>query len=240
MSYEQNIYSKRLNRFGSTYQDRVQGKREASFLNYVGKSIYKVGFYNNNTYIEGVLTRNKQDDTKTLFRLLVPLSNVFSGGSVFNIKNNNWMVMWLEEMTSSGYNAYSVIKLNKAISWTDRDGYLQNSQSYFFGPMNVQIKDSVRSGSIGSSAVVYREALKYNHLVMPKNTNLHKDDYLVINDQAYVVTGFDWDSTDGVMYVCLDHTYERDLTAAPTQPAGDTSEDFFWLNKGQQALNEGN
>ena len=234
MSYEENIYYKRLNRYGTTYQDRIQGKREALFTNYRERSIYKVEFYDDNEQVVGgVLLRNKQDDSKTLFRLLVPLSNIYHGGTIFNIKDQDWMIMWLEEISTSGYNAYSIIKLNKEISWTDREGYVQTSKCYIFGPMNIQIKDSIRSGSIGSSAAVYREALKYNHLVMPKNVNLHKDDYMVINDQSYVVTGFDWDSTDGIMYVSLDHTYERNLTPPPEQPEEDTSNDYFWINGGK-------
>ena len=60
---------------------------------------------------------------------------------------------------------------------------------------------------------------------------LSKGDYLVINSTPYLVTGYDWDSTPGVMYVSLDQTYERNMTASPTPTAPATSDSapYYWM-----------
>ena len=44
MDYFEDIYLKRLNRFGLDYHSRVQNKRELDFELYLLKSVYKVDF----------------------------------------------------------------------------------------------------------------------------------------------------------------------------------------------------
>jgi len=44
MSYFDEVYLKRLNRYGLDYQSRLQGQRERNFENYLLKTIYRVDF----------------------------------------------------------------------------------------------------------------------------------------------------------------------------------------------------
>ena len=44
MNYYNDVYLKRLNRYGLDYQSRVQGQREREFENYLLKTIYRVDF----------------------------------------------------------------------------------------------------------------------------------------------------------------------------------------------------
>jgi hypothetical protein len=44
MDYFEDIYLKRLNRFGLDYHSRVQNKREKDFELYLMKSVYRVEF----------------------------------------------------------------------------------------------------------------------------------------------------------------------------------------------------
>lgn len=44
MGYFEDVYLKRLNRYGTNHQERVQGQREREFENYLKKSVYKVDF----------------------------------------------------------------------------------------------------------------------------------------------------------------------------------------------------
>ena len=68
------------------------------------------------------------------------------------------------------------------------------------------------------------------------NEFLRKDDYLDVGEgrlkEAYVVTGYDIQSTAGVEFVSVDPQYIRDLTPAPEQTANDDADDFFWINQG--------
>ena len=69
------------------------------------------------------------------------------------------------------------------------------------------------------------------------NINLKKDVYIEIGEgnlkEAYRVTGYDIHSTSGVEYVTLDPMYIKDKTPAPERKPEDKSEDYYWLNGGE-------
>ena len=71
---------------------------------------------------------------------------------------------------------------------------------------------------------------------MPRNEYLRKDDYMEVGEgplkEAYVVTGYDIQSTPGVEFVSVDPQYIRDLTPPPEQTSSEDNDEFFWINKG--------
>lgn len=233
------IYKLRLNRFGIDYQSRIQGQREENFDKYLYKTIYRVDFEWGDGWEAGSLERYKQDETKTLMYLLTKVSVEIPAGTVLELedqkgKTSHWMVYYLEEIAASGYNRYIMLRMSHKISWTARDGSLQESWVYFYGQENNMLKDEIRSRS--RMDTIYSENLKLSFFIMPINGYIQKDDYIVIGEKPlqgqYRVTGFDIASTDGVMYVSIDPVYEYDLTSAPTQKEDDKDEDFYWLNRG--------
>ena len=96
------------------------------------------------------------------------------------------------------------------------------------------LKDELRSRS--RSRVLYTEPLKLSFFIIPANEFLKKDDYLEVGEgglkEAYVVTGYDIQSTPGVEFVSVDPQYIRDLTPPPEKEEGDNDSDFFWINGG--------
>ena len=74
------------------------------------------------------------------------------------------------------------------------------------------------------------------------NEHIRKDDYLEVHaggkiesiKEAYVVTGYDTQSTPGVEFVSVDPQYIRDLTPPPEKKEEDKDEDFFWINGGAE------
>lgn len=233
------IYRLRLNRFGIDYQSRIQGQRENNFEKYLLKSIYRVDFFYNNNYEAGTLERYKQDETKTLMYLLTRASLEIPAGTVLMIEDAKgretpWMVYYPELIQSSGYNRYIMLKMSHYISWTARDGSLEESWAYFYGQENNMLKDEIRSRS--RMDTIYAENLKLSFFIMPVNAQIQKDDYIVIGEKPlqghYRVTGYDIASTDGVMYVSIDPIYEFDQTAKPKQKDGDSDEEFYWINRG--------
>ena len=61
MDYYNDIYKKRLNRYGLDYQSRVQGMRERSFELLLEKSIYRIDFDYDGKINPGVFEKYKQD-----------------------------------------------------------------------------------------------------------------------------------------------------------------------------------
>lgn len=240
MDYFNDVYLRRLNRYGLDYQSRLQNKREENFENLLLKSIYRVDFdYQDKTH-PGIFERYKQDNTETLHYLLTRVNLNLPNGTILMIPNKDgelkpWLVYWLEEIVASGYNRYVMLRMTHNISWTARDGSLQTSWVYMYGQENNMLKDELKSRS--RSNVIYNENLKLSFFVMPLNKYIRKDDYLEIGEgtlkEAYVVTGYDIQSTPGVEFVSVDPVYIRDNSAPPEQTPEDNKEDFFWLNKGE-------
>ena len=238
MSYFE-IYKQRLNRFGNTYQSRIQGEREKLFDLYLLKSIYQVRFLYDNEWQLGSLERKKQDNSETNQYLLTHIDLNIPNGTVLMLtdKDNNtcpWVIYYLEHIKASGYNRYIVLKMTHQLSWTARDGSSQTSWCYLYGQEDNMLKNEILSRS--RMDTVYEENLKLSFIVMPVNPKIKIDDYLIIGEKPlqeyYRVTGYDIQSTQGVEFVSIDPIYEFDLSAPPSKSQQDADEDFFWFSGG--------
>ena len=240
MGYFEDIYKKRVNRYGLDYQSRIQREREELFDLYLLKTIYRVDFLFKDEEVAGSLEKYKQDETQTLQYLLTKTNVNMPNGTILMIPDKDkikkpWLVYYLEDIKASGYNRYIVLKMTHYLTWTARDGSRQESWAYMYGQEDNMLKDEIRSRS--RMDTIYAENLKMSFFVMPTTPKIKKDDYLEIGTgelkEQYRVTGYDIQSTPGVEYVTVDPTYEYDLTPAPQQQPGDSEDEFFWLNGGE-------
>ena len=237
--YYHNVYLKRLNRYGIDYQSRMQRQREENFKLQLKKSVYYVEFEYEDEMHEGELTPLRQNETKTMQYLLTDVHLDMPSGTILFIPDKDmelrpWMIYYLEDIKASGYNRYIMIKMTHYLTWKDREGNEQGTWAYFYGQEDNMLKDELKSRS--RNKTLYTENLKLSFFIMPRNEFLHKDDYMEVGEgplkEAYVVTGYDIQSTPGVEFVSVDPQYIRDLTPAPEQQEGDDKDDFFWINKG--------
>lgn len=235
-NYYEDIYLKRLNRYGYDYQSRVQGQRERVFEDKLLKSIYRVDFEYNEELQPATLERYKQDETETLQYLLTRVGLDLPNGTILMIPDKNdtlqpWLVYWLESIKTSGYNRYIVLKMTHYITWRDREGTLRESWCYLHGE-----GDSALTDNLKGSGAVYAEDYNSRFIIMPLSEFLKKDDYFEIGEgklkEAYRVTGYDIQSTPGVEYVTIDPVYLRDNTPAPEQHPTDSPDDYYWLTGG--------
>ena len=240
MGYFEDIYKKRVNRYGLDYQSRIQREREELFDLYLLKTIYRVDFLFEDEEVAGSLEKYKQDETQTLQYLLTKTNVNMPNGTILMIPDKDkikkpWLVYYLEDIKASGYNRYIVLKMTHYLTWIARDGSQQESWAYMYGQEDNMLKDEIRSRS--RMDTIYAENLKMSFFVMPTTPKIKKDDYLEIGTgelkEQYRVTGYDIQSTPGVEYVTVDPTYEYDLTPAPQQQPGDSEDEFFWLNGGE-------
>ena len=240
MNYFEDVYLKRLNRYGYDYQSRIQGQRERDFENKMLKSVYRVDFDFNGEEHPGTLERYKQDETQTLQYLLTRVSLNMPNGTILMIQDKDhqeqpWMIYWLESIKASGYNKYVLLKMTHFITWRDREGIERSSWSYMYGQQDNMLKDEIRSRSRADT--IYAENMKTSFFIMPTNEFIRKDDYLEIGEgnlkEAYRVTGYDINSTPGVEYITIDPVYLRDNSDSPIQTEDDDPDDYYWLNGGK-------
>ena len=126
MSYFNDIYAKRVNRYGIDYQSRIQGEREHLFDLYLEKSIYRVNFEYNNEEVAGSFEKYRQDDTETLHYLLTKINVNIPAGTILELPDKDgiykpWLVYYIERIKASGYNRYIMLRLTHYITWRGRD-----------------------------------------------------------------------------------------------------------------------
>ena len=240
--YYNDVYLKRLNRYGIDFQSRMQRQREENFKLQLKRSVYYVTFdYKDNKY-EGEFTPSKQNETKTMHYLLTDVHLDMPNGTILMMPDKNgerepWMIYYLEDYVASGYNRYIMLKMTHKLEWVNRQGKKCWAWAYFYGQEDNMLKDELKSRS--RNKTLYTENLKLSFFITPLNENIRKDDYLEVTQgkltEAYVVTGYDIQSTPGVEFVSVDPQYLRDHSDPPIQTAADNEEDFYWLNRGGEA-----
>ena len=211
MSYY-DIYQKRLGRYGNTVQERMKNQRILLFEKYKAQSVYQIPFADN----EGkprtaVFEPYKQNETKFLSYLLTDLDIELQDGwcdEIFDLDNKSlgkWMVFYLEENHSRGYNKYVMLRMSHVISINGMGEY----PCYCYGQMSTLIEDLVASRK---GDVWYEDKDKDGHIIMPA-LDIKKDDYIIVNgdkNEPYLVTGFDKMTIPGVIYIALNETMTRD------------------------------
>jgi hypothetical protein len=247
VSYD--TYFRRLNSTGTSYQKRLQHKREKLFDKQLAKSIYRVMFDFDEREVVGELTPYRQNETKILKYLLTKRDVKLPNGTIIEPKRVDgcnevisedddtslWMVFWKEDVNAKGYNKYVMLRMSHFLTWVDRSGVERSSYAYFYGQENNMLKDELKSRS--RTHTLYTENLKLSFYILPRNPYLKKDDYFEIGEgeykEAYVVTGYDLQSTPGVAFVSVDPQPVRDLTPPPKKEDPQESEDdYFWVGGG--------
>lgn len=235
--YYNNVYKKRLNRYGLNYQQRVQNERERLFELYLLKATERVSFLYNNEQHDGVIEQYKQDETKLLKYLLTRRNLILPNGYLIDYNDTKYMIYYLEDTTAQGYNRYVLLRMTHFIEWKDREGDTRNAWIYLYGQEDNMLKDELRSRS--RMDTLYNENLKLSFFITPLNKYINKDDYIEIANNVdkdikefFIVTGYDRVSTEGIEYVSIDPIYQYDTSEKPIKTKKDNPDDFFWLNGG--------
>lgn len=236
-NYYQDVYLKRLNRYGLDYQSRLRGQLERDFNNYLLKTIYRVDFNFEQEYHPGSLERYKQDYTETSCYLLTKRDLIIPNGTILELESQNgdkspWMVWWLEKIESSGYNRYVVLKMTHQLNWKIKEENF-SAWGYFSGPGNTTINDTIESET---GAPLYLENNNLHMFITTQNDNLLKGVYFEVKQgnitQGYVVREFDINSTPGVVYLSVDPVPLREENKIELTDK-DSNEDIFWLTGGK-------
>jgi hypothetical protein len=159
-------------------------------------------------------------------------------GTIIHLTNKEnqdqyWMIWWLEQIKTSGYHRYVVLKMNYYIEWIAENGRI-GQWSYFSTPGTRAIRDSVVSGSAGA---MFKENNTTMMFITPYQRDFERDTYLETQNgekiSAYRVTEFDNQATPGISYLSVESIPLKDFTPAPKKKEEDDASDFFWLQGGK-------
>lgn len=200
------IYKKRLNRYGTDYQSRLEGKRAREFTDFLLKSPNRVDFEYKGVLMGGVFERNKQDQTMTQAHLLTEKILNMPNGTILTLRSlggeTSWLIWWKEELQTSGYNRYTILRLTHEIEWAT-DGILHRSLAYFSTPATRTIQDSATT-STGGARVLENNNL--HMFILPYDETFKRDLYLeTCGDivEAYRITEVDAQGTPGIAYLTV-------------------------------------
>ena len=236
-------YRKRLNKYGTNYQERIQKEREKLFLLYLKRSVYKVSFDYQDSVRYGSLEPYRQDETKILHYLLTPIPEELEVGDIILATDQlgqqaNWLIYYKENIAASGYNRYIVLKMTHIISCNTKKNPEENytTYAYFYGQEDNMLKDELKSRS--RSAILYNENLKLSFFICPVNNKIKKEDYFEVSitdknnitvDESYRVTGFDKISTPGIEFISVDPVYKYDNTPLSEETIREKGDNLFWI-----------
>lgn len=230
------IYNKRLNKLGTDFQSRLEGQRAKEFDNFLLKSPNRVDFEYEGDFVAGVLEQYKEDYSETQGYLLTRKETKLPNGTVIKLTDREnqecyWMVWWLEQIKTSGYHRYIILRMTHQFSWLDE---IENTQwGYLMSPGAKAFRDATIAGGGGA---IFKEDNTLYLLTTPYHKSFKRDTYLEVKNKdktnSYRVVEFDNQSTDGISYLSLEPIAKKDQTAAPIKTKEAAAEDFFWFGGG--------
>lgn len=231
MSYF-DVYTKRINRYGTNLQERVQGKREHDFEVFMKRSPNLVRARNGedeNVY-KAVLQTKEYDQDEVTDYLLVPLNNKIEMGTIIYTADprhddvdyegtrhyimddgvvhsaRRWINYAVDPYTSAGYNRYTVVELESELLWVDEGIKYSSFAHAVGGGSGARDKNiNLKFNTQFSEAGVYLPNKRYS-IVMPTHPHLKKNMKITLGGETWRVTGFDSISVKGVSYVTLEET----------------------------------
>lgn len=218
MGYYTDVYLRKLNRFGNNLQERIVNKKEYDFNNFVKKSPNRVVVYDQDKKFEGVLQSKTYNEIETVDYFLTYKSINISSGTILKIidikdkdKSTYWIVICKDNFVSSGYDRYTVIKLDREIRWITDEGYLFKALVHISGA-----GANARDKRITSSYKIVKESVSYLPtqtltITMKDNPQIKRGIRINIKDKIWKISGVENISNDGVCYVTLEQDYEDEL-----------------------------
>lgn len=234
--YYTDIYSKRLNRYGSDFQSRIEGLRAKEFEDFLLKSPNRVDFEFEGTLIAAVLEQYQQDHSEVKGYLLTQKSVNIPYGTVIRLIAKNgeehyWMIWWLEQIKTTGYHRYVVLKMNYEIEWYTDHG-TQRQWSYFSTPGTKMVRDTAIS-----AGALFNENNSLMMFITPYSKDFERETYIETTNgekkSSYRVLEFDNQATPGISYLTVESIPLKDFTPPPTKTDQDDDADFFWLQGGK-------
>jgi len=213
MSYFDEVYLKRVNKFGTDLQQRVQNSKEREFEIFLSKSPNKVKVFKDNEEFTGVLQNKSSSEKEVTSYLLTSLSNNWDNGTIVrteqlsNDLEQKWLVMHDDTYVSIGYSRYQVLELDMPISWID-NGIAYSELVHFSGSgANLRDKAVTSKFSIQFNISLAYKPNRILSLIMKTNSHIKKGIRILIEDEVWKVTGLDKVSVPGVSYVTLEEDY---------------------------------
>ena len=219
MSYFEDVYLKRMNKDGRNRQERIKTRKEKEFDRlFLKQTEYQVLLYQVNDKSTNVLCSlqpNKWNESQLLSNLLMSTSAAaLKTGDVLRIKwklkdeeqDKIWLVLFVEENLTKGYQLFKIICLDELINITDEYGTtLYTVPVKFINATASFITDTFSLEGIG-----YREPSNNRGFVTADFPFIIKGTYFNYKDRGWEIMGKDNISIDNVCYTFISEKLLRE------------------------------
>ena len=228
MSYFKDVYLKRVNRFGTSLQERILNKKEYDFHYFVDRSPNRVAVFIQDYSFEGVLQTKTYNEIETIDYFLTYKSIYIPNGSVLKVQDiqdkdiySYWIIVAKDNFVSAGYNRYTVVRLDREIRWITDDGYLFKTLAHITGSGSGGTNKRLNSSIKLMDSIIYKPNQVLT-LVVPVHKCIKRGVRIHIGDQVWKISGYDNVTNEGVCYITLEQDYEDeqldDTKHLPNEP----------------------
>ena len=239
MDYFNEVYLKRLNLDGKTQQERVKTRKEKEFDKlFLRKTEYQCFLYQVND--EGrqdvcSLQPNKWGETSLISNLLMPTSSAaLHTGDILHIQqkikdveqDKIWLVLFVEENITKGYQLFKIICLDEEINITDEYGNtLHTIPVKFVNATSTFVQDTFNMESTG-----YREPNANRTFITRDFDFLKKGLKFTYKDRRWEIYGKDNLSIDKVGYISINEKLIKEEEPQSSKDILVGEDDNFFLN----------
>ena len=221
MSYYEDVYLQRINKNGTSRQERILNTKMQNFENFLPKSMYRVDFNCNYQNYIGSLQPAKGDEKDIVSYMLTSKTVDIATGSILDIitstgVNQKWLVTFKDHNDTYGYNKYKVYLLDRILTWWASDKIIHTKYVNIANSKDASVKDVFKN----LSNTTYRESQNYINIITSYDADIQKDCYCLLNGspRAFIVTDFDCETVPGVQYLTIDITPVRDEASQSETP----------------------
>lgn len=243
MSYFEDVYLKRMNKEGTTQQERVKTRKEKEFdMLFLKKTEYQANIYQINEEESNIicsLQPNKWNESQLISNLLISTAAApLKTGDILKVfqkikeveYDKIWLVIFCEENITKGYQSYKIICLDNKISISNEYGdTMYNIPVKFVNASAALVKDYFSFTQMNDG---YREPQREIRCITRDFDFLKKDIYFEYKKKGFEISGIDNISINNVAYISLS---ERLLSEVEPKSSGnipvDSDTNFFLINK---------
>lgn len=240
-NYFNDVYLKRLNRGGTTRQDRIKTRKEVEFDRlFMKRTEYLVTLYQVNDEqvdVQASLQPNKWNESNLIGNLLMSTSAApLKTGDILYIKqkikdkewDKIWIIIYKEDNLTKGHQSYKVICLDTEINLIDEYGttrysapakYTNNAQSFM---QDTNIRNAHELG--------YEEPFTTDIILTQDNPELMKGSYFNFMGRGWQIVGKNNIAIPNVAYLYVSERLVRDNEPLSSEDILVGENDNFFLN----------
>lgn len=240
-SYFKECYLKRMNKDGSTIQERVKTRKEKEFDNlFLKKTKYQALIFQVNDDEQAEIVCSVEPSKWTQDKIV---SNIMCSKSARRFKTGDilrifqkvkdeeydkyWLIVMVSDDITHGYQAYEAVELEDTINHTDEYGdTLHTIPCKFVSETSVFIQDKFTS----YGAISYRENLQHRKFLTRDYDFLKKTLYFDYKGKGWEIVGIDNVSIDGVACVSVSEYLRNPPEPKTSQDILVGDDDNFFLN----------